>query len=68
MPPSTQRNGILVVLYVGMIVPWGLNFLFVHLGLGYAPPLWLAALRAAIGTAGVALGLLAWSPGASLTS
>ncbi|MCI4353725.1 MAG: DMT family transporter [Thermoplasmata archaeon] len=68
MPPANQSHWILVALYFGMIVPWGLNFLFVHLGLGYAPPLWLAALRAALGTAGVAVGLVAWSPGASLTS
>ena len=68
MPPNAPRNWILVVLYIGMIVPWGLNFLFVHLGLGYSPPVWLAAIRAALGTGGVAVGLLVWSSGARLTA
>lgn len=45
-----------MVLLLGLtIVAWGMNYLFVRVGLGAATPLWLAALRA--GTGAVALGL-----------
>ncbi len=36
-----------------MVFAWGANYLFVRLGLEFATPLWLAALRAGIGTLGV---------------
>jgi drug/metabolite transporter (DMT)-like permease len=32
-----------------LVVAWGLNYIFVNIGLGFAAPLWLATLRAAIG-------------------
>lgn len=37
-----------------MVLAWGGNYLFVRVGEGYVPPLWLATLRAGLGT--VALG------------
>lgn len=46
-----------------LAVVWGLNFLFVRVGLADASPLWLALLRAAIGagaTVGVLVPLGAW--------
>ncbi|MGA7860812.1 MAG: EamA family transporter [Thermoplasmata archaeon] len=61
-------NWILAVLYVGMVIAWGLNFLFVKVGLASSPPLWLAAFRALLGTAGVALGVLVWPSDIRLTS
>jgi probable blue pigment (indigoidine) exporter len=53
--PSLVRVG----LYLSMVVAWGFNYLFVEAGLRYAPPLWLAALRAGTGAAGVGLFLYA---------
>jgi drug/metabolite transporter (DMT)-like permease len=42
-----------------LVVAWGLNYLFVRVGLLDSPPLWLAFLRAGLGAVGVfvALGL-----------
>jgi probable blue pigment (indigoidine) exporter len=51
-------NWILAVLYLGMVLAWGLNFIFVKIGLADSPPLWLAALRSLLGTAGVSIVLL----------
>ncbi len=45
-----------------MVFAWGANYLFVRVGLGYATPLWLAALRAGIGTLGIAVYLLVRNP------
>jgi drug/metabolite transporter (DMT)-like permease len=39
-----------------VVVAWGFNYVFVRIGLGFEPPVWLAALRAGIG----ALALLSW--------
>ena len=61
------KNWILAVLYAGMILAWGLNFIFVKVGLASSPPLWLAAFRALLGTAGVALGVLLWRSDIRLT-
>jgi probable blue pigment (indigoidine) exporter len=68
MAGTGPRTWTLVALYVGMIVGWGFNFIFVKIGLADSPPLWLAALRALLGTAGVAAGLLPWKPTATLSS
>jgi probable blue pigment (indigoidine) exporter len=57
MAAPVTKNWVLGILYVGMVLAWGLNFIFVKIGLASSPPLWLAALRALLGTAGVA-GLL----------
>ncbi|MGI0068078.1 MAG: DMT family transporter [Thermoplasmata archaeon] len=38
-----------VLLFLTMTVAWGINYLFVVVGLNYATPLWLAGLRAAVG-------------------
>ena len=35
--------------YLLIVVFWGFNYLFVNLGLEFASPLWLAALRAGVG-------------------
>jgi drug/metabolite transporter (DMT)-like permease len=43
--------------FAAILVIWGLNYIFVALGLLYSPPLWLAVLRASLGFAG-ALALL----------
>jgi drug/metabolite transporter (DMT)-like permease len=40
-----------------LVLAWGLNYLFVRLGLGYSPPLWLAFLRAGLGALGVVIAL-----------
>lgn len=61
-------GGTLAVLYLGMVLAWGLNFIFVKIGLASSPPLWLAALRALLGTAGVALGVVVWHSDIQLTS
>ncbi len=46
-----------VTLFLTMSLAWGINYIFVVIGLGYAAPLWLAALRAALG-AGVVFAFL----------
>ncbi len=63
-----HRRWVLAVLYLGMVLAWGLNFIFVKLGLASSPPLWLAALRALLGTVGVGVGLLVSRPGTVLTA
>jgi drug/metabolite transporter (DMT)-like permease len=50
--PWTPRNAVLLGL---TLFAWGTNYLFVRIGLDYATPIWLAALRA--GSAIVALGI-----------
>ena len=67
MPPLGPKNRILGILYAGMVLAWGLNFIFVKIGLSSSPPIWLAALRALLGTAGVAVGVLAWRSKIELT-
>lgn len=48
---------------VGLLsVIWGLNFLFLKVGLEYASPLWLALLRAIAGTAGTAALMIPFAP------
>ncbi len=47
------------LLFLTICVAWGLNYLFVVIGLGYASPLWLAAARASVGFGGIAAFLLA---------
>ena len=37
--------------FLVLVVVWGLNYIFVNIGLAYASPLWLATLRALTGTA-----------------
>ena len=68
MTRSSPGNWVLAVLYAGMILAWGLNFIFVRLGLASSPPLWLAALRALLGTAGCAGLFLLWRPRVGLTA
>ncbi len=41
--------GASAVLFLTMSVAWGINYIFVVVGLDYASPLWLAGLRAAVG-------------------
>lgn len=62
-PPAPFRDGGLFGLTV---LAWGANYLFVRIGLGYAPPLWLAALRAGTGLVGVVAFLLLFRSGAGL--
>ncbi|MCW6168029.1 MAG: DMT family transporter [Thermoplasmatales archaeon] len=38
-----------VVLFLTMTIAWGINYIFVVIGLDYVTPLWLAGLRAAVG-------------------
>ena len=45
---------------------WGFNFIFTKIGLSEATPLWLAFLRAAVGTAGTAVLLVGLRPNRSL--
>lgn len=37
------------MMFLLLVVTWGLNYVFVNLGLGFATPLWLATLRSGIG-------------------
>jgi probable blue pigment (indigoidine) exporter len=68
MASPGPRNWVLAALFLAMVVAWGLNFIFVKIGLASSPPLWLAAFRALLGTAGVAVGVLAWRSEAQMTS
>lgn len=61
-PPSRPITG---GLFAVLVLAWGLNYLFVRAGLGYCPPLWLAAGRTAVGAAVAAAILLARRPGGS---
>jgi drug/metabolite transporter (DMT)-like permease len=45
------------VWFASLVTAWGFNYLFVRIGLADSPPLWLAAIRSLLGTAGVAAGL-----------
>lgn len=38
--------------FVFLVSVWGMNYLFVSVGLGYSSPFWLALLRASVGTLG----------------
>lgn len=42
-----------IILFLTMSTAWGVNYLFVVIGLNYATPLWLATLRAGVGALGV---------------
>jgi len=53
--PSSLTVGAFAVI----VVAWGLNYLFVRVGLGLAAPIWLAFLRAGLGAVGVAIVWLA---------
>ncbi len=55
----TKWNWASGLLYLGVVVAWGLNYVFVRWGLEYSPPLWLAAGRAVVGLLGVAVVLVA---------
>ncbi|MCI4321711.1 MAG: EamA family transporter [Thermoplasmata archaeon] len=55
MSDSTDAPASMLPLGV-VIVAWGFNYVFVRIGLGFEPPLWLAAIRAGIG----AVVLLTW--------
>ena len=48
-------NGVMALLFCVVVLAWGLNFIFIRIGLHDAPPLWLAFMRAATGTAGIAV-------------
>jgi drug/metabolite transporter (DMT)-like permease len=63
---SVRERGVVAALFLLLTVAWGLNYLFVRWGLGLAPPLWLATLRAGVGAASVAIILPALGPRASL--
>ncbi len=67
MSASPPGRWALAGLYAGMVVAWGLNFIFVKIGIQSSPALWLATFRALLGTAGVAAGLVAWRTGTPLT-
>lgn len=49
------------VAYTVLVLAWGLNYLFVRVGLSESPPLWLAFLRAFVGAVGVIIALAATS-------
>lgn len=59
-PPVASRSwGVgSSVLFALMVLAWAGNYLFVRVGEVYASPLWLATLRAGVGTAGVGVYLL----------
>ncbi len=62
-----ERWGPITVLLFGLLVlAWAGNYLFVRVGEQEVAPLWLAALRAAVGAAGVGVYLMV-RPRASLT-
>lgn len=46
---SRGSRAVPIALFAGMVVAWGLNYLFVRQGVTYADSLWLAAARSAIG-------------------
>jgi probable blue pigment (indigoidine) exporter len=60
MARAGPPNWVLATFYSGMILIWGLNFIFVKFGLASSPPLWLATFRAVLGAAGIALLMRAW--------
>ena len=68
MASTGPGRWILAALFVGMILAWGFNFIFVRIGLASSPPLWLAMLRAVLATGGVAVGLLLWRSDVPLNS
>lgn len=51
--PSWSWTTRLQFLFLSLV--WGFNFIFLRVGLGYASPLWLSFLRAAVGAAGTAV-------------
>jgi drug/metabolite transporter (DMT)-like permease len=55
-------------LFTLVVLIFGLNYIFVNLGLAYAPPIWLAFFRAVFGFAGVAILLLAMRTKGYLTT
>ena len=57
-PPGPGRIPI-PVRYAGLVLAWGLNYVVVRWGLGFAAPIWLAAGRAVVGALCVALFLAA---------
>lgn len=58
-----SRRLVPAVLFAGMVLAWGLNYLFVRQGLAYAPPLLLAAARSLLGSVVTAAWLLAAGAG-----
>lgn len=68
MTTAAPSRSVLALLYAGMVLAWGLNFIFVRIGLSDSPPLWLAAMRGAVATPGVALGLRLWRSGEPVTT
>lgn len=52
MQPWSWRTRSLFLL---LVTVWGLNFIFIKIGLAYADPLWLALLSALVGAAGTAV-------------
>lgn len=57
-PPHRMTEPTSLILFLTMATAWGVNYLFVVIGLHYATPLWLATLRASVGAAGVFVYLL----------
>lgn len=57
MPP-VRWSAASIALFALMVLAWAGNYLFVRLGELFAAPLWLAALRAGVGAAGV--GVFLW--------
>ncbi len=55
METSRAQTVLRVLAFAAIVTAWGFNYPFVRIGLEVAPPLWLATLRAATGTAGTAL-------------
>ena len=54
----SKRNLAAVAAFSGLVVAWGLNYLFVRDGLELSAPLWLAFLRAGVGALGASVFLL----------
>ena len=52
----SRDTPIVAAAFAVIIVAWGMNYLFVRVGLGLAAPLWLAFLRSGVGALG-ALGV-----------
>jgi drug/metabolite transporter (DMT)-like permease len=53
--PRTAWSPSYAALFGLTVLAWAGNYLFVRIGLGFASPLWLAALRALLGAAGLAV-------------
>jgi drug/metabolite transporter (DMT)-like permease len=62
-----SKNFKVAALFSVVVLVFGLNYIFVNLGLAYSPPIWLAFFRALLGFVGVAVLLYALQSKSHLT-